>query len=116
MTPDRLLDIEAAYNAAKTMRDVTAAKRVHVSNHGDCCHDWWVAYGKDESCFPEGTANHWRWFAMILLGLASRADAPYSDDKPTPEVVPEMIKEIRRLNRIIDSVALTHDLEQETHP
>ena len=62
---------------------IRAAKRVHVEA-SDGLSDWWVGYGKDHSCQIEGTANHWNWLALIILGLADPADAPYDEDKPLP--------------------------------
>lgn len=62
---------------------IRAAKRVHVEA-SDGLSDWWVGYGKDHSCQIEGTANHWNWLALIILGLADQDEAPYDEDKPLP--------------------------------
>lgn len=62
---------------------IRAAKRVHVDK-SDWMSGWWVGYGKDDSCQIEGTANHWNWLALIILGLADPNDAPYDEDKPLP--------------------------------
>lgn len=97
MTDGELARIRDAYEAARTMRDIYAAKRIHVENNGTPGWDWWVGYGKDDGCQIEGTANHWRWLAMLVLGLADPADSPYTEDKPTPEVVPALLAEVDRL-------------------
>jgi hypothetical protein len=62
---------------------ICVAKRIHVerSRHMD---NWFVGFGKDESCQIEGTANHWYWLAYALLGLVDEKDSPYSEDKPLP--------------------------------
>lgn len=69
---------------------IRAAKRVHVAK-SDWMSGWYVGYGKDESCQIEGTANHWNWLALIILGLADPKDAPYDEDKPLP-VTPAEIR------------------------
>lgn len=62
---------------------ICVAKRIHVERerHMD---NWFVGFGKDESCQIEGTANHWYWLAYALLGLVDEKDSPYSEDKPLP--------------------------------
>ena len=62
---------------------ICVAKRIHVerARHMD---NWFVGFGKDESCQIEGTANHWYWLAYALLGLVDEKDSPYSEDKPLP--------------------------------
>ena len=62
---------------------ICVAKRSHVERerHMD---NWFVGFGKDESCQIEGTANHWYWLAYALLGLVDEKDSPYSEDKPLP--------------------------------
>ena len=99
MTDAELAKIRADYEAARTMREVSAAKRINFEDYGEGLHGdrWFVAKGKSTDCFGEGTANHWRWAAMILLGLASPDDAPHAEDKPTPEIVPMLIAEVERL-------------------
>ncbi|MDV2987054.1 UNVERIFIED_CONTAM: hypothetical protein Q9R58_22350 [Methylobacteriaceae bacterium AG10] len=62
---------------------IRAAKRVRVKK-SDWLAGWYVGHGKDESCQIEGTANHWNWLALIILGLADPNDAPYDEDKPLP--------------------------------
>ena len=97
MSNDTKIDlavIQARYEAAKTMPPgITAAKRVHIQK-SDHIDNWWVGFGKDEICQIEGTPNHWRWAAMLILGLADRKDAPYTEDKPTPEVVPALLEQL----------------------
>ena len=103
MSEEELKAIEAAYlkAMAEMPRNVAAAKRVHVS-HSEWLEDWWVGWGKDDSCQIEGTQNHWRWLALILLGLADPKDRPYDEDKQTPEIVPALIAEVRRLRKLVD--------------
>lgn len=69
---------------------IRAAKRVHVDK-SEHLPDWFIGYGKDEFCQIEGTANHWNWLALIILGLADPNDAPYDEDKPLP-VTPAEIR------------------------
>lgn len=104
MTLD-LDSIKASYARAQEQMPtyIGAAKRIHVE-HG-FMDDWWVGYGKDSSCQIEGTPNHWRWLAMILLGLTDHREAPYDEDKPTPEVVPELITEVERLRGVLYQIA-----------
>jgi len=40
---------------------ITAAKRIHLDPSG-LLEDWWVGYGKDESCQFEG-----RWLDMAIF-------------------------------------------------
>ncbi|MBA9071865.1 hypothetical protein FHR71_005658 [Methylobacterium sp. RAS18] len=69
---------------------IRAAKRLNVVK-SDWMSGWYVGHGKDESCQVEGTANHWNWLALIILGLADPKDAPYDEDKPLP-VTPAEIR------------------------
>lgn len=69
---------------------IRAAKRVNVVK-SDWMSGWYVGHGKDGSCQIEGTANHWNWLALIILGLADPNDAPYDEDKPLP-VTPAEIR------------------------
>lgn len=41
--------------------DITGAKRTHITED-DCIPDWFVGWGKDESCCFEGT-----WWDMICF-------------------------------------------------
>lgn len=100
--------LEKAYEAAKLMRSISAAKRLHVVL-SDSLEDWWWGYGKDESCVIEGTANHWRWLAMLILGLANGRDVPYDEDKPTPEVVPTLIAALRQAQARIEHITLDNE-------
>ena len=99
MTTEELAKIRADYEAAREMREFSAAKRINFEDYGEglTADRWFVVKGKDTSCFGEGTPNHWRWAAMILLGLASPDDAPHAEEKPTPEIVPMLLDEIERL-------------------
>lgn len=95
LSAEELADLKAGFDlAAAVMPEyLSAAKRVHVSK-SEWLLDWWVGYGKDESCQIEGTSNHWRWLAHLLLGLASERDAPYSEDKPLDEPVSRLFATI----------------------
>lgn len=117
MSNDTKIDlavIQARYEAAKTMPPgITAAKRVHIQK-SDHIDNWWVGFGKDEICQIEGTPNHWRWAAMLILGLADRKDAPYTEDKPTPEVVPALLEQLAQAAKreatakgLLDSLCVT---------
>lgn len=112
MSNDTKIDlavIQARYEAAKTMPPgITAAKRVHIQK-SDHIDNWWVGFGKDEICQIEGTPNHWRWAAMLILGLADRKDAPYTEDKPTPEVVPALLEQLAQAAK---REATVRELEQ----
>ena len=60
-----------------------AAKRTNIYRSEDL-DNWWMGHGKDESCFIEGTANHWFWLAFTLIGLTKADECPYSEDAPLP--------------------------------
>lgn len=97
ITRQRLEEIRINYNAAKIGQSyISASKRIHVKE-SDFLSDWYVGFGKDESCQIEGTQNHWRWLALILLGLADRKDAPYSEDKEPPDIIQELIDSLKVL-------------------
>ena len=94
LTAENVGQIAERYEAARVMPHyITAAKRVHIGK-SDWMEDWWVGWGKDDSCQIEGTPNHWRWLAMLILGLGEPNEAPYSEDKPTPEIVPQLLAAI----------------------
>ena len=78
MTDDELR-AKLAARLAEMPEGITAAKRIHVVK-SDVLENWWVGFGKDESCQIEGTQNHWRWLALIILGLVDAKDAPYTKD------------------------------------
>ena len=111
MTDARLAEIRAAYESARAMREFRASKRI---NFEDYKSDWWVAKGKSSDCFAEGITNHWRWAAMIILGLANPDDAPYTEEKPTPEIVPELIAEIDRLRAEVETARQLHSVAAES--
>ena len=95
LTTENVGQIAERYEAARVMPHyITAAKRVHIGK-SDWMEDWWVGWGKDDSCQIEGTPNHWRWLAMLILGLGEPNEAPYSEDKPTPEIVPQLLATIK---------------------
>jgi hypothetical protein len=113
LTAEELDALKAGYGLAGAVMDynITAAKRVHVSAD-EYMTGWWAGYGKDESCQIEGTQNHWRWLALLLLGLANPQDAPYADDKATPEPIARMFATIealeaenKRLRDVLSDVA-----------
>jgi len=98
MSPREREAIRERYIKAKEQmpEHINAAKRVHLQRTD---YDWWwTGYGKDESCQIEGTANHWRWLAMIILGLVDPIEHPYSEDKETPEVVLNLLDELNTLS------------------
>jgi hypothetical protein len=95
LSVEELVDLEAGFGlAAAVMPEyIRAAKRVHVSK-SEWLPDWWVGYGKDDGCQIEGTQNHWRWLAHLLLGLVADRDAPYSEDKPLDDPVARLFATI----------------------
>lgn len=95
MNEERLIEIEAHYQRATTMAAYLAGKRIHVTHVDDPEWDWWIGWGKEDSCQIEGQANHWRWLALLILGLADQKDVPYSESKPTPEIVPDLCQALR---------------------
>jgi hypothetical protein len=104
LTPAELAELERRYQAALAMPEsIRAAKRVHVQK-SEWLDDWWVGYGKDDSCQIEGTPNHWRWLAMIILGLVDEKDSPYSEDKPTPEILPALIAAARERDTLAEQL------------
>jgi len=87
----------AAKNRAAKDTNIRASKRVNIGGAEAFIDNWIVGWGKDDGCQIEGTPNHWRWLAMILLGLADANDAPYTEDKPTPEIIPALVAEVEAL-------------------
>jgi hypothetical protein len=96
LTDEELKQIEAGVEAARTSQSeyIVAAKRVHVIK-SDWLDDWYWGFGKDESCSIEGPANHWRWLALILLGLVKPEDAPFDEQKEAPEPILGLLATIR---------------------
>ena len=95
-----------------------AAKRTNIYRSEDL-DNWWMGHGKDESCFIEGTANHWFWLAFTLIGLTKADECPYSEDAPLPyskDYVCDAVKnaaakdvEIERLKAERDAAYLAHE-------
>lgn len=81
---------------------ISAAKRVNVVP-SNWLEDWFIGHGKDVSCQIEGTANHWFWFAYLLLGLVEMGEQPYDEDKPLPhppslyQAAPDLLEALKEI-------------------
>ena len=98
LSAEELAELKAGFGLAAALMPeyIGAAKRINVAK-SDWMSGWWVGYGKDDSCQIEGTPNHWRWLAHLLLGLAANRDAPYSEDKPLDEPIARLFATISAL-------------------
>ena len=83
--------------------EISAAKRIHVVRLTPN-DDWFVGYGKSQECQIEGTANHWHWLALIILGLVDQNQRPYSEDKPLPVSLPALRQHAETL-RLLEEVS-----------
>ena len=68
------------------------SKRTNLAT-SEWLDNWWVGYGKDESCSLEGTPVHMRWLALAILGLVE--NGPYSSDDDAPTLIEEIITELQ---------------------
>ena len=72
-----------AMKAPPEKMPLKAAKRLGIQEGG--MDDWFIPWSpRNSNDFGEGSWNHWRWLAAIILGLVDSKDRPYDEDKELP--------------------------------